>query len=242
MLFLSRIFLVFYFGIANSATVQAEEQVPAPVVPTEAVTAPTETETAPVPTEAAPAPVPAEAVPASADDSAEHKIRVFYRERWENAFDLRAITIAKQSHYLMGAQWNRKASFGSMIGIGAIGTPTNATIRKNGVKDTYSIYGLGGFIAHQIFDFRPFRLIAFVSAGQGILYHRNEVAGAEPTFGGAKFTYLDPGIYLTFYSWKSIDIGLSASAFAAKFEKNKHVEDSDLGGATAGLTFRKLYH
>jgi hypothetical protein len=176
----------------------------------------------------------------------EHKIRTFYRERWENAFDLRSISIAQKNHYMIGAQWNRKASWGSMIGIGAIGTPTNITIRKEDprTKDSYSFYAGGLFIGHQVFDFRPFRLIAFVNGGKGIVYHRSEAEGAVTKIGSAQFTYLDPGAYVTFFSRDSIDVGLSVSAFAVSYDdkEDQHAKKSDIGGATVGLTFRKLYH
>lgn len=197
------------------------------------------------PQEPAQAPAGTDQVPSS-QIREDHKIRTFYRERWENAFDLRSITIAQKSHYMIGAQWNRKASFGSMIGIGAIGTPTNITVRDKdaGLKDSYSFYAGGLFIGHQIFDWRPFRLIAFVNGGKGIVYHRSEAAGVQTKIGSAQFTYLDPGAYVTFYSRSSIDVGLSLSAFAVKYDKedDQHAKKSDIGGATVGLTFRRLYH
>lgn len=188
-------------------------------------------------------PIPTATPPAS-HAREDLKVRTFYMERWENAFDLRTVKIGGKNHYMIGAQWNRKFSFGTMLGLGGIGTPMNATVRKDGQKDSYSFYAAGMFIGHQIFDFNPFRLIAFVNGGKGMVFHRSQAEGEESTFGSAKFTYLDPGIYLTFYSRDTVDVGVSFSGFAAKFDKkdDPHAKASDLGGATAGLTFRTLYH
>ncbi len=217
--FICRAVIVFYFGIANSGTMSAQEM---------------SSDSAPE----------ASAATDGSSDSGDHKIRVFYREKWENAFDFRSIAIMEKQHYMIGAQWIRKFSFGTMVGIGAIGTPTNLTIRKNNgqTKDTYSFYGAGLFLGQQVFDYRPFRIIVFANAGGGLLYHRGEASGVAAKMDTVKFRSVDPGVYATFYSRDSIDIGVSLSAFIVDFDSNTSVEEKDLSGGSVGLTFRKLYH
>ncbi len=217
--FFCRAIIVFYFGIANSGTLSAQDQ---------PVDSSSEKEKA------------AE----NATSGEEHKIRAFYREKWENAFDFRSIEIMKKPHYMIGAQWVRKFTFGTMVGIGAIGTPTNLTIRKNNgqTKDTYSFYGAGAFFGQQVLNYRPFRVILFANAGGGLLYHRGEVNGVSEKMDTVKFRSVDPGVYATFYSRDSIDIGVSFSAFVVDFDRDNSVEESDLSGGSVGLTFRKLYH
>ena len=217
--FFCRVVIVFYFGIANSSMLNAQD----------------------APAESAPESAPSADASTAHED---HKIRSFYREKWENAFDLRSIKIMEKQHYMIGAQWVRKFSFGTMVGIGAIGTPTNLTIRKNNgqTKDTYSFYGAGVFLGQQVLNYRPFRIILFVNGGGGLLYHRGEANGIKEKMDTVKFRSLDPGLYATFYSRDSIDIGLSLSAFIVDFDSNDSVEEKDLSGGSVGLTFRKLYH
>jgi len=213
--FLCRAVIVFYFGLGNSGILRAQDT-----------------------------PIESAAEVQQPADDGEHKIRVFYREKWENAFDLRSIEIMDKQHFMIGAQWVRKFTFGTMVGLGAIGTPTNLTIRKNNgqSKDTYSFYGAGAFFGQQVFDARPFRVILFVNAGGGLLYHRGEVNGVAAKMDTVKFRSVDPGLYATFYSRDSIDIGVSVSAFIVDFDSNTAVEEKDLSGGSVGLTFRKLYH
>ncbi len=217
--FFCRAVIVFYFGIANSGTLSAQD----------------------APSESAPESTPSADAATAQED---HKIRTFYREKWENAFDLRSIEIKKKQHYMIGAQWVRKFSFGTMIGIGAIGTPTNLTIRKSDpqTKDTYSFYGLGAFLGHQVLNYRPFRVVLFVNRGSGLFYHRGEANGVKQKMETIKFESVDPGVYATFYSRDSIDIGLSFSAFIVNLSKNRSIDEKDLSGGSVGLTFRRLYH
>lgn len=167
------------------------------------------------------------------------------RSNWENGFDAKLTSIAPDEstdvtspNLMLSAQWNYKFVTNTFIGGSLSSLAQPHTERTDGVATSYMMY-YGGFnVAQGLLDIKPFRLVVAASAGKGVFYARTD-ADVDEQLINADFTYVEPGVFATFYQWDSLEFGAVVSNRMVKLDKDYDgADDEDLSSLSYGLTFR----
>jgi hypothetical protein len=199
---------------------------------------------------------PAAAAPAGSSESSlpqmaplhMHAHALSNEDRWETGFDAKLTTLFTRDAtdiasptVMLGAQWNYRFPTDTFIGLSAAGMPTNnEDTGSNNTQRSFSIYYAGLNLAQGLVSFDSWRASVTVSAGRGIVYVRSLPPNAAPTIGNTPFNYVEPGFYITFLQYSSLDIGAVVSYRMAMLANKDFATNSDLSSMAVGLTFRNL--
>ena len=167
------------------------------------------------------------------------------KSNWENGFDAKLTSIAPDEspdptspNLMFSAQWNYKLVSNTFIGGSLSSLAQPHTERADGVATSYMMYYGGLNLAQGLLDIKPFRLVLTASAGKGVFYARTDADVEKPLI-SADFTYVEPGVFATFYQWDSLEFGAMVSSRMVKLDKDDAgTDDEDLSSLSYGLTFR----
>lgn len=168
------------------------------------------------------------------------------RAYWENGLDAKLTSIVTEEapdvtapKLMLSAQWNYKFATNTFIGGALSSLPQPHTERTDDAVTSYAMYYGGLNVAQGLLDLRPFRLVVTASAGKGLLYARTSVAGGDEVLTSADFSYVEPGIFATFYQWDDLEFGAVFTSRIIKLDKSSdQIDDGDLSSISYGLTFR----
>ena len=172
-------------------------------------------------------------------------------DRHENGLDVKMTGLfgrqanLSSPNLLLSAQWNYRFHSETFIGLAFTGMPTQArapTLDNSTLK--YATYSGGFNLAQSLVAYDPFRIVVSVTGGVGVIYLRHTPVGSEQSsIEKPNYKFIEPGIFITFFDYAGVQMGLSASVRRAQLLSSaKFVTNANLTSTTYGLTFRTLFH
>lgn len=159
---------------------------------------------------------------------------------WSYAFDLRAATMASKFTPLLAAHWNKIfRSTDTEIGIAGAGMPQTVKVVDDDGKREYVQYSYGVDVAQAFLSNDDYRAGAGLVLGQGVGFVRTTPKAGKTRFKGVNYKLIEPSVYFTFFSWRSMDIGVSASMRIALANDAADLKTKDVSSVTFGATFRE---
>lgn len=164
-----------------------------------------------------------------------------HKPRWEYGFDLDATRVQGSFTPFVAAQWNYILKpIGTMIGVAAGATPMNVKKTYDGGKSDTSLFTWGVDARQDFYAEGAFSLGASIVAGSGVAYIREHDLGQASEIHGIAIRLFEPGAYVTFISYRSIEVGATGGLRMAIVDDNiTQVKTADLTSIVFGLTFRE---
>ena len=164
-----------------------------------------------------------------------------HKPHWEYGFDLDAVRVQSQFTAYLAAQWNYMLKpFDTMLGVAMSATPQTVKKAYVGGKSETALYTWGLDARQDFLNEGAFSLGASLVLGSGVAYVREHDVAKPTVIHGISIRHVEPGVYGTFVSYKSVEVGATAGLSLVMVDDNiKEIKSADLTSVVFGFTFRE---